>query len=334
MFDLIYHLPEQIEDAQKITQKITLPIKFIPQPSSIQNIIISGMGGSGIGGEILSGLFSYYSPIPVFIIKDYSLPMYLTKQSLFFAVSHSGNTEETITAYRQAKRINCPIICITSDGKLLAEAKTKNDLVVKIPTDLPPRTAIGYLTIPYLILLYKLNLIKDFDRDISETIKTLKKHRQTYQSQAIRLAKDLVGKIPFILSTSRLLNPVATRWRSEFNELAKVFAHTSYLPEHNHNEIEGLDGPTKIKNLIYLLILFDPDAHPKNKLRAELTLKVTRGNFYKTRKFSPDGKSALARIFSLIMQGDLLSYYLALKRKVDPLPVIRIDKLKELMAKK
>uniref|UniRef100_A0A7C6EDX4 Bifunctional phosphoglucose/phosphomannose isomerase n=1 Tax=candidate division WOR-3 bacterium TaxID=2052148 RepID=A0A7C6EDX4_UNCW3 len=334
IFDLIYHLPEQIEDARGIAQKIIPPAKFIARLSSIQNIIISGMGGSGIGGEILAGLLSDYSPIPVFTIKDYSLPKYLTKRSLFFAVSHSGNTEETITAYQQAKSVKCPVICITSGGKLLAKAKNNNDLVVEVPASLPPRTAIGYLTIPYLVLLHKLGLVKNFNQAISDTIKTLTRRRDYYQAQAKLLAKGLVGKIPFVLSFSRLLNPVATRWRQEFNELAKVFAHTSFLPEHNHNEIEGLAGPSGISKLIYLLVLFDPNGHPRNKLRADLTLKITKGSFYRVRKFYPDGKSDLARIFSLIMQGDLLSYNLAIIRKVDPLPVKQIDKLKELMAKR
>jgi glucose/mannose-6-phosphate isomerase len=324
MVDLTYRLPEQIRTARMIAQATK-----IPRWSKPNNIVISGMGGSGIGGEILQSLLSYYSTIPVLIVKDYSLPKYVTKKSLFFAVSHSGNTEETISAYRQATAIGCPIICITSGGKLWQIAQGNKAIVIKIPSGLPPRTAIGYLFIPFLISLNRLGIIKNFDPDINETIKTLGKRKKTYQKNTKNLANELDKKVPFIYSTSRLLNPVANRWRCEFNELSKVLAHTNYFPELNHNEIVGLGGPEKLKSSTYLLILIDPAGHPRNKLRVDFTLKITKGSYFKVQKFLPDGKSHLARVFSLIMQGDLLSYYLAMKRKVDPLPVVRIDELKK-----
>jgi len=334
MLDLIYQLPEQIKDARKIAQQVKLPATIVPRLSTLTNIVISGMGGSGIGGEILQGLLSYYSELPVLIVKDYSLPRYVTNDTLFFAVSHSGNTEETISTYQQAIRIGGEIICITSGGKLAELARPNNNIIVKIPSSFPPRTAIGYLFIPFLVLLAKLGIIKNFDRNITETIKILIARRDFYQEQAKKLAKNLDEKIPFIYSTSRLLNPVANRWRCEFNELSKVIAHASYFPEHNHNEIVGIGGPEKTKSLIYLLILIDPAGHRRNRLRADLTLRITKGSYFKAQKFYPDGKSALARIFSLIMQGDLAAYHLSMKRKVDPLPVVRIDKLKALMAKR
>ena len=329
MFDLIYKLPDQIEDARRIAKDIKLPGLPIPK-----NIVISGMGGSGIGGEILQSVFSYYSEIPVLVVKDYALPKFVTKQTLFFTVSYSGNTEEILSAYQQAKKTGCKVICLTSDGKLLNRAKRHKDLWVKIPNGYPPRSAIGYLFIPFLVLLNKMGFIRNFDREISETIKVLISQRNFYQNQAQKIALELRQKIPFIYSTSRLLNPVANRWRTQINELAKVFAHTSYFPEHNHNEIVGMGGPAIMKSLTYLLILIDPEGHPRNRLRADLTVKITKGSFFKARKFFPDGKSAIARVFSLIMQGDLLSYYLASERNVDPLPVVRIDKLKSLMAKR
>jgi glucose/mannose-6-phosphate isomerase len=329
MLDLIYHLPEQIIDARKIAQQVKLP--HLPKP---KNIAISGMGGSGIGGEILQGLLSYYSEIPVLIVKDYSLPEYVTKDTLFFAVSHTGNTEETISAFKQAKSIGCKIICISSGGKLAQLAQNNNKILVKIPTGFPPRTAIGYLFIPFLVVLARLGIIKSFDQDITETINILMARRDSYQNQAKKLANELFEKIPIIYSTSRLLHPVANRWRTQFNELAKIIAHANYFSEVDHNEIVGLGGPSKMKLLTYLLILIDPEAHPHNLLRADLTLKITKDSYYRAQKFYPDGKSNLAKIFSLVMQGDLASYYLAAKRKVDPLPVIRIDRLKELMAKR
>ena len=324
MLNLTYRLPEQIKTARMIAQAIKIPRWVKPN-----NIVISGMGGSGIGGEILQSLLSYYSTIPVLIVKDYSLPKYVTKKSLFFAVSHSGDTEETISAYRQATAIGCPIICITSGGKLWQIAKGKKDIIIKIPSGIPPRTAIGYLFIPFLVSLSRLGIIKNFDSDINETITILTKRRKTYQKRTKRLAKELDKKIPFIYSTSRLFNPVANRWRCELNELSKVLAHINYFPELNHNEIVGLGGPEIMKSLTYLLILIDPAGHPRNKLRVDYTLKITRGSYFKVKKIFPDGKSHLARVFSLIMQGDLLSYYLAMERRVDPLPVIRIDELKK-----
>jgi glucose/mannose-6-phosphate isomerase len=324
MFDLIYRLPEHLEDALRIAAGIT--IRPVPD---IKNIVVAGMGGSGIGGDILQALL--YRHIPVTVVKDYVGPDYIDKKNLVFVVSYSGETEETLSFYEAARARDCKsqIICISSNGSLAKRAAEHGYPLVKLPAGYPPRAAIAYLFLPMLVILEKLGITDSYSADIEETITLLKAKRDEYNRAAEVQARELVGKIPFIYSTSRFLDPVAYRWRCQFNENAKVFAHSHSFPELDHNEIVGMGSPRNLVDLAYLIILQDPiDTAARTRKRAALTLQIIKGNFYKSWEFTPDGTSGLARIFSGILFGDLLSYHLASVRGVDPLPVDRIENLK------
>lgn len=327
MYELIYSLPEQLHDAWRIAEAAVLPRVRPPH-----NIVISGMGGSGIGGELLQGLLFKQSALPLVIVKDYDLPKLATSESLFFAVSYSGNTEETLSSYDQAARLRCPRIAITSGGKLRELADKHRDAVVAIPAGYPPRAALAYLFVPLLVSLCRLRLIPDLRPDLREAIRVLGSCRNRFRQRARNLAKELKERIPVIYSTSRLLDAVANRWRCQFNENSKVLAHVNSFPELDHNEIVGMGGPRLLARLCYLFVLSDPDAHERNSLRYELTLEILKKDYYEARVLVPEGKSDLARAFSLIMLGDLLSFYLARERKVDPLPVARIEDLKKRLA--
>jgi glucose/mannose-6-phosphate isomerase len=331
MRNIIFNLPEQLKDASQI------PIKLKRgKAAKYTNIVVCGMGGSGIGGDILKVLLSPRLVIPVLTVKNYRLPAFVTKTSLLFAVSYSGNTEETLEAFADAQKIGCRVIAITSDGKLLNNCEKNPTEYVEIPQGLSPRCAIGYLFIPLLLCLSKLGILKNVNKDIQETITTLYTNRKKYENFAKTFAKDLKGKLPMIYAVSPLFAPVAERWQKQFNENAEIIAHSNIFPELDHNEIMGIANTDQLVPL-YFLFLLDPKAHPKNLRRVDFTLDIMKQNYrvqhkpviFKYKKFLPDGKSDLARIFSLIMLGDLISLYLARARDVAPELISAIDELKK-----
>jgi glucose/mannose-6-phosphate isomerase len=330
MHALIYDLPEQISDASQLPLNIR-PIAI----SKINSIVIAGMGGSGIGGEIIKALLSQTIKIPIITIKDYELPSFAGNKTLYFAVSYSGNTEETLENFNIARRRECHIIAITTGGKLLEKCQKYHLDYVELPKGPSSRCAIGYLTLPQILCLSKLGFIKSFDKDIKETIKVMYSHRVKYDNFAKKLARQLMIKLPLVYASSSLLAPVARRWQTQLNENAEIIAHSNVFPELSHNEIVGITDPYPLVPLYYLLLL-DPNSHKRNSLRLDFTLEIIenrikekiRRKYLNFQKFSPDGKSNLARIFSLIMLGDLISYRLAHARKVVPESISAIDELK------
>ncbi len=327
MFNLIYTLPEQIQDAYNLAQKHKFSSNLLSQPV---NIVITGMGGSGIGGEMLKSLFWEILDIPIIISQEYSLPAYVKPQSLVFAVSYSGNTEETLESFDVALKRKSRIVAITSGGKLLALCQKHQVDCIQIPTGIPPRCAIGYLFIPQLITLAKMGIIKNTSKEIKETINTLKAKRNQYNLRAKTLARELVNTLPIIYATSNLFKPVALRWQAQFNENSKVFCHSNVFPELDHNEIVGITGRKNVVHPYYFLILMDEKAHYRNQLRVDLTLKIIKSQLgdIQYKKFYADGRSDLTRLFSLIMLGDLISFYLGQMQNIDPMPVLAIDILK------
>jgi glucose/mannose-6-phosphate isomerase len=331
MRNIIFNLPEQIRDASQI------PIKLKrKQKVKYHNIIIAGMGGSGIGGDILRALLAKRLTIPIISVKDYRLPAFVTKTSLVFTITYSGNTEETLETFSRAIQIGCRVIAVTSGGELLKRCKLHRKEYIEIPQGLSPRCAIGYLFIPLYLSLSKLGLIGGVDKDIQETVKLLTTNRFKYEIFARNFAKKLLNKLPMIYSTSPLLLPVAERWRKQFNENSEMIAHSNIFPELNHNEIMGIANPEQLLSL-YFILLIDPKAHPSNLRRVDYTLAIIKQNLRRQhkqtgveyKKFSPDGKSDLAKIFSLIMLGDLTSLYLAQYRGVAPELISAIDELKK-----
>jgi glucose/mannose-6-phosphate isomerase len=327
MFELIYNLPDELRDAWRIAEAQHLPRIRLPQ-----SIAVGGMGGSGIGGDILQALLAPRSPIRILTVKDYELPAAVNKETLFFAVSYSGNTEETLSCYQQARERKASVVVIASGGELADQARRHREPVITIPTGYPPRAAIGYLFTTLAVTLCRFRVIPDLRPELRETIRLLTQSRNRLRIRARNLAKELNERVPIIYSTSRLLDPVANRWRCQFNENAKVFAHVNSFPELDHNEIVGMGSPRAFARLCYLLVLSDPDAHERNNLRYELTLDLLKKEYAEARVIAAEGKSPLAHVFSLILLGDMLSYYLAVERRVDPSRVRRIEELKKRLA--
>ena len=297
------------------------------------NVVIAGMGGSGIGGKLLAGLLLDESRVPVLLCQDYDVPAVATRQSLFIAVSHSGDTEETLSAFSAARKRGCSIVAITGGGRLARLASGHGCPVVTLPMGMPPRAALGYLFGALLVTLERLGVCSSHELDRHEAVSLMLARSGAWQRQSRTIARALDGRLPVVYSTSRPLDAVALRWQSQLNENAKVMCHTHVLPEQNHNEIVGLGGPEFLRKSTVLLPLVDAGTHPRTRLRLQYMLRLAHGAFERAIVLEAEGRSRLARIFSLVMLGDLVSIELARLRGEDPMAIVRIDGLKRLMAK-
>lgn len=323
MKEVLLNFPNQVRDAAKASWKVELLPKF--KPSSI---VICGMGGSAIGGDLLAGLLKDQVDIPVFVNRDYGLPNFVGERTFVFISSYSGNTEETLSAYKEATYRTKNIVCITSGGKL---ASSNPKYILKVPSGYQPRCALGWLLIPMIVFLHRLGLIRNPSSDLEESIELLSRLGEEFgnnKSNPHGLAKKLMGKMPIIYSDLRF-GAVARRWAGQLNENAKQFAHFNVFSELNHNEIVGCGEP-KIPCLTVLLK--DKGYNERIKLRIEITKRII-SPYTKIEEIESKGESLLARFFSLIYFGDWTSYWLATLKNIDPTPVGRIEWLKKELTK-
>ena len=214
--EIVKNLANQIEEASKIEPE-RMPAGVI------KKIVIAGMGGSSIAGAVLAS-YMHKSPIPVFVSREYALPEHVDRNTLVFAISYSGNTEETLSSVRTAFRKGAQPVAVTSGGKLLRKFREHKLPLITLPSGLQPRASLAYQFIPILRLLGKMNLISDPSRDIRKTIDALRK--ASYAARAKSLAGKLIGKVPIIYASERM-GSVAYRWKTQFNENAK---DTRFLP--------------------------------------------------------------------------------------------------------
>ncbi len=314
MINILENIPEQIAEAIKLAKdiKVTEPVK---------RIMVAGMGGSAVSGDILKAYLK--DKIDVTVNKDYSLPELTGKETLLFVVSYSGNTEETVSAFRTAQRKNISMIVITTGGKLEELSKISKIPCVIIPKGFQPRAALAYLFFPMLTVLYNSHFIDNPAEDIKNTIKALKNPK--FKERAEDLAERLVEKVPLIYSSERM-GVVAYRWKTQFNENAKIHAFCHVFPELNHNELVGYGN---IKAGYHVVIIKDDEDHIRVKKRMDITKRLISESGINVTEMVIKGECFLTKLFSAIYLGDLTSYYLALKYGTDPTPVDVIEELKK-----
>jgi len=331
MFDLILGLDSQCERAVSAARSCILPDKY----SEVEKIIVVGMGGSAIGGDILLKLLINEIKVPIFVNRNYHLPNFADKKTLIFAASYSGNTEETLSSYNDANARGCKIICITSGGKLAEKAESDNIPLIKIPGGQSPRSALGYMFFPVLVVMQNLGLTASKTEDINETIAMLKRFKTVWGEEssdsnlAKKLAKILYNKFPLIYSVDGCLGPIALRWKTQLNENSKILAYNNVFPELDHNEIVGWEGLDKLTKDMSVIILRDKDDSERNSKRIAITSSIIKDKPSEIAEVWTQGNSILARMFSLIYLGDFVSFYLAMLYEVDPTPVERIETLKK-----
>ncbi len=338
MLGILEAFPRQAERGRDIGKAIRLPASFT---KGIGNVVCTGLGGSAIGADIARSLTQGEISVPVFVNRSYALPEFTGRDSLLIVSSYSGNTEETISAYRQGRGKRAKIIVITSGGVLARQAAKDGVPVVLIPPGLPPRCSLGYSFFPLLYLLSKAGLISDKTRDVNETIGVLRGLEKRELGMCVRgpenraksLAKSLFGRFPVIYSACDRVDSAATRWRGQLAENAKTLASSHLFPEMCHNEIVGWDNPRFMLNNSSVVMLRDAGDLGRVAKRMDIVKDILKRQGVETLEVWSSGRSLLARIFSLIYTGDYASFYLAIANRRDPTPVDRIAYLKERLAR-
>ncbi len=331
MLDIVLRFPEHIEDAVNLAEIFSLT------PFRPDNIIVAGMGGSAIGGEILSDFLFESLKIPIIVNKRGELPAFADKKTLLFVVSYSGNTEETLNQFSKGLKTGCRIIAITSGGKVEEICKSTKTPMIKIPPNFQPRVAIAYLFFPMLIVLKKLELYnpKGEITDAIEAVKSLRdKIKPDVKSEnnvAKALAQKLYKKIPVIYSGVNY-KAIANRWHTQFNENAKILAWCGFLPEIDHNEIVGWCD-CYCQDQYMVLHLRDPLESKELQKRTDVTIRdIFEVSACGSHQIVAEGETKLGRMMYLLHLGDVTSIYLAILRGTDPTPVQAIDRLKRALS--
>lgn len=318
MFGSIATLQKQVKEGIKLASEIRVL-------DEVDDIIISGMGGSCLQGEILKSLFSD-SKLRITLSKDYKIPEWANKRTLVFAVSYSGNTEEAISSYRDAMKKSCQIVAMASGGKLKELAEKQKIPFIKLPKPFEgfqPRAAIGYLFFATLGVLMNSRIIPDMTRDIEKTEKALRELK--YKDNAMDLAEQIAGKIP-IIYTSKKLAGAGYKWKISFNENAKTHAFFNVYPEQNHNEVNAY---VNLKGDYHVILLSNDDDNKQVRKRMRITKELYKKHGVNVTEIAITGDSLLTKLFSAMMIGDLTAYFLAIKYKTDPTPVDMVENLKK-----
>lgn len=335
MYNLIHDFPRQVEEAVTIGNAARVNVDV----RSIQNIVLCGLGGSAIGGDLLKSYLAGELQVPFIVNRHYTLPKFVAKKSLVIISSYSGNTEETISCHREAIKRGAKILCISSGGWVEKTAKLKKQPHIKVPGGPSPRAALGYSFFPLLIALTKLRLIKDKNREIQETLLMLKAKAEEYgnpaspTNKALQLAEQLRGRIGVVYSSTERFDAVGTRWRGQMAENGKSLMWGHVLPEMNHNELVGWNVLKEQMREMQVFFLRDAEDHPRVAIRIDITKRIIGEYSRNIAEVQSEGTSLLTRMFSLVHLGDWMSFYLAILQNEDPMPVKVIDYLKEELSK-
>lgn len=334
MGNLVMSLPDQWREATEIARNASLS-----GLEGAERVVVLGLGGSAIGGDLVRSLLESVSPVPIAVNRDYGVPAYVDNRTLVIASSYSGGTEETLSAVREAETRGARIMAISTGGDLGAMAKEKGWPIVTVPGGLSPRAAIGYSFVPLLVAMERAGLCPAVDEALAETAALLERQRARYgldapldENPAKQLAVELKGKLPLIYGSHGWKGTAAYRWKTQINENAKAPAYWNVFPELNHNETVGWESPDSVMKSVHLVILRDEMDPKRVQARIDITREIMEEAVGDVTELWAEGTSDVARLFSLIYPGDFVSYYLALAYRNDPTPIRMIDLLKSRLA--
>jgi glucose/mannose-6-phosphate isomerase len=333
MLDEIRGLPEQLESAWELG--LAQPN---PSAEAVDRVIIAGMGGSAIGADLVAAYLAPQCRVPIFVHRDYDLPAWATgENTLVIASSHSGNTEETLSAAHAAAQRGCQVLAISTGGKLAEWANSLGFLHWRFEHAGQPRAAVGYSFGLLLAAFTRLGRATEPGAELEDCLQAMRSQRAELDAQvpdtrnlAKRLAGQLIGRYVTVMG-SDLLAPVARRWKGQLSEVAKAWAQFEFLPEADHNTLAGIVNPEPRLNELVVLFLQSPSDHPRNRLRSELTRKIFMLQGIATDFVNARGASRLAHLWTALQLGDYIAYYLAMAYQVDPTPVEMIESLKQEM---
>ncbi len=326
MEKLIINFPNQLRESLAIAEKAVVTAPTNP----IHNIVLAGLGGSGIGGNMVAELIKHECNVPFAIYKGYELPTYINENSLVILSSYSGNTEETLAACAQAQAANCKIIAITSGGKLLEIAKENNYDHIILPGGMPPRSCLGYSMTQQIAALHKYGFISGkLLEELAVSAESLATQQDEIRAKAKKIASVLFGKMPVIYATDRM-DAVAVRFRQQINENSKMLCWHHVIPEMNHNELVGW----RDKNDNLAVIIFrNEDDHIRNSMRLDINKQVFETFTNTMIEVWSKGDSLCERMMYFVHLGDFISTDLAELRNLDPTEVKVIDYLKNELGK-
>ena len=335
MYQSIWDFPENIIDAIELSENITLKNEYL----DVNNIIIAGMGGSAIGGDVVYSLIKNEIKIPFVVNRGYDLPAWANSSTLIICSSYSGNTEETISILEEAKSLGAKVIGITTGGVLESLCKNYSFDFVNIPSGLQPRAALAFSFIPLLYILKKTSLINvEVNNWLESSVDLIKSKREEYSSDkennpVYQLANKLYNKLPIIYADSTSLETVAVRLKGQICENSKILAYHSIYPEMNHNEIVGWENNEEFFSNYYVLWLMDEEMNSRNKSRKNIISEILSDLNVSQQEIKVDGNSFKERFLLLIHYGDWLSYWCAILHNTDPSPVKNIQTLKDKLSK-
>lgn len=325
MKELISGFSNQLREAVKIAREATISI----DSSAITHVVVSGMGGSGIGGKVASQLVENSMAVPLLVVNGYSLPAYVGPNTLLIVSSYSGNTEETLSALQEGLQKGAQIICVTTGGKVLEIAKSEGLSHIIIPGGNPPRAALGLSLVQQLAILSKAGLTRDLLDEVLSAADLLDREETDIVSKAQLFAKAMVGKMAVVYGDQKWESNIV-RFRQQLNENSKTLASHQVFPELNHNEIVGWTIPPK--NLALVLIR-DEDDYDRNQQRINISKDIIGSKPDSVHEIWAKGSTRVEKSMYLVHLLDWATFYLCLENDQDPMAIEAIDRLKDELSK-
>ncbi len=324
-------LPEHLRDALWRVESA-----IMQDWDTAAGLVVAGMGGSAIGGALARAAMGDHASRPIFVTRAYGLPPWTTPDTMVLCASYSGETEETLACYESAGALGAKRTVVTTGGRLAEMARADGVPVIPLPTGFQPRAAVAYMIVAALEVAALCGAGPRLTPEIDVAASHIEQLVAEWgpdapeDSQAKELARGLHGTTP-VIAGAGLTTPIAYRWKTQINENSKQPCFWNELPELDHNEIAGWEGAGSVGRFS-AVFLDDSDAHPRLKERMDLTERLIAGNAAASYRLETRGQTAVERVISLTLLGDLVSIYLAALRGVDPGPVKLIDELKSALA--
>ncbi|MGE0793992.1 MAG: bifunctional phosphoglucose/phosphomannose isomerase [Acidimicrobiia bacterium] len=333
MFDVTAGLPEQVFDAAVRARGLS----GLPDRERIEHVVVLGMGGSGIAGDVLAAAAGPFLPVPVVVAKGYELPAFVGESSLVFAVSFSGDTEETIEAASAAAVEGAHMVVVTGGGELGRLARSWGVPTVGVPSAIPqPRAAVGAMAIPALIVLEEIGLFPGAQQWVDFAVEQLTRRRDELTGEASparELARRIGRTVPLIYGGGQLGATAAARWKNQVNENANAPAFWNTLPELCHNELQGWGQHGDLTRQAFTLVnLRHEFEHPQVARRFDLVTPLVDEVVSQVIEVQAAGEGELAQLLDLMLIGDFVSLHLAADEGIDPGPVDALRSLKAALA--
>jgi glucose/mannose-6-phosphate isomerase len=335
MLNHLHRLPQLCQQAWQMALSFKLPTDY----ADIDKVLVLGMGGSAIGGDLAASLTQDEARLAIIVCRGYELPAFTDARTLVIASSYSGNTEETLASFEKALKTDAKKLAITTGGRLKTVAQKRDIPVFSFDYQAQPRAALPFSLLPVLCFLSRLGLISDKSPEVAEAVLVLEGLSSRIaeavphaQNQAKQLASRLHNRLPVVYGAG-ITSEVAHRWKTQLNENSKSWAFHEVFPELNHNAVVGYQFPEELATRIVVVLLRSALLAERVRLRYQITSQLLERAGVSYQIIDGEGQSPLSQVMSLVLFGDYTSYYLAMLYKIDPSPVKAIDFLKQQLAR-